>query len=266
MSLNPDRFRLIEKTRENAALFKFVFSGDVPPTNIGQFYLVASDDPGLAYLRRVVFPTHITIGNPSTFQINVYGTQIADLGFAQLISRPVDSLTDFLGPFGRGFQIPSHAKDFLVLAENRYFDLMLDLANTLTAQNKNVTLALQCINKHHLPDFSGLMPSIELIVTTINGSFGHQGEIFSQLGDSAIWADHVMAAGSTDFYRQLDAHLHQKRPALTPDFTQVMVLDTPIHLCGVGACQQCTVATKHGLKLACIDGPVFNLSDLSLVP
>lgn len=263
--MNQHVFRLIKKSRENTILFKFVFSGDIPPTDAGQFYLVASGNPATAYLRRAVFPTRITNGNPATFQINIYGKQLTDFGFTQLVSQPINSAIDFLGPLGKGFQIPPHAKNLLVLAKDSHLDFMLDLANTFAAQNKNVTLALQCLDKHYLPDLSSLAPSVELVATTVNGSFGHRGEIFSQLGDLANWADHIMAMGSTDFYRQLDAHLRQKRPALTPDFAQVMVLDTPIHLCGVGACRQCTVATKHGLKLACQDGPVFNLSDLSLV-
>jgi dihydroorotate dehydrogenase electron transfer subunit len=32
--------------------------------------------------------------------------------------------------------------------------------------------------------------------------------------------------------------------------------------CGVGACLSCIVKTTNGQKRACIDGPVFNASDL----
>lgn len=263
--MRQHRFQLIKKSKENAVLFKFILSGDIPPTNMGQFYLVASNNPGLAYLRRAVFPTHITAKNPETLQINIYGAQISDFGFSQLVTRPINSSIDFLGPLGKGFQIPSRAKNFLLLAKDSHFDLMLDLANTLVAQDKNVTFALQCLKKNYLPDFANLAPSVELIVATLDGSFGHRGDVFSQLGGLANWADRVMAVGSNNFYRQLDAHLHKKRPALTPDFAQVIVLDAPIYLCGTGVCQRCTVETKQGTKLACVDGPVFNLGDLSLL-
>jgi dihydroorotate dehydrogenase electron transfer subunit len=32
--------------------------------------------------------------------------------------------------------------------------------------------------------------------------------------------------------------------------------------CGVGVCYGCTIKTKNGLKQACTDGPVFDLSDV----
>jgi len=32
--------------------------------------------------------------------------------------------------------------------------------------------------------------------------------------------------------------------------------------CGVGACLSCTVETKHGQRLVCKDGPVFELSEI----
>ena len=32
--------------------------------------------------------------------------------------------------------------------------------------------------------------------------------------------------------------------------------------CGTGVCYGCTIKTKHGLKQACQDGPVFELDDI----
>jgi dihydroorotate dehydrogenase electron transfer subunit len=34
--------------------------------------------------------------------------------------------------------------------------------------------------------------------------------------------------------------------------------------CGVGTCQGCLVETRDGARLACRDGPVFDLRDLRL--
>ena len=43
-------------------------------------------------------------------------------------------------------------------------------------------------------------------------------------------------------------------------FAQALV--APPMACGVGACQGCGVDTAHGMKLACADGPVFDLLEL----
>jgi len=40
-----------------------------------------------------------------------------------------------------------------------------------------------------------------------------------------------------------------------------VILETVLG-CGVGACLGCTVATVHGPRLVCKDGPVFELRDI----
>jgi dihydroorotate dehydrogenase electron transfer subunit len=34
--------------------------------------------------------------------------------------------------------------------------------------------------------------------------------------------------------------------------------------CGVGACLGCTCRTNQGYRRVCVDGPVFNLSEVKL--
>jgi len=43
-------------------------------------------------------------------------------------------------------------------------------------------------------------------------------------------------------------------------FAQALVV--PPMACGVGACQGCGVEVTRGTKLACTDGPVFDLLEL----
>lgn len=262
--MRQQNYQLIEKTQTKAFLWRLSLSGnDVPSSDIGQFYLLATQTAG-TYLRRAIFPVRVTIGDTAMLQFSISGAQLSDLGLAQLVTRPIGDHINLLGPLGQGFRIPDHAQNFLLLAKDSHLDLMLNLANILSARGKNVALGLECLNQKHLPNLAALAPSVEIIVATLDGSFGHRGDIFRNLGDLANWADHLMAIGTDGFYRQLNSHLREKRVALTPDFAQVVALDAPIHLCGTGACQRCTIATRHGLKLVCVDGPVFNLNDLSL--
>jgi dihydroorotate dehydrogenase electron transfer subunit len=32
--------------------------------------------------------------------------------------------------------------------------------------------------------------------------------------------------------------------------------------CGFGACYGCSIKTKHGIKMVCHDGPVFNIEEI----
>jgi NAD(P)H-flavin reductase len=43
-------------------------------------------------------------------------------------------------------------------------------------------------------------------------------------------------------------------------FAQALIV--PPIVCGVGACQGCAVTVAGGFKLACTDGPVFDLLEL----
>ena len=43
-------------------------------------------------------------------------------------------------------------------------------------------------------------------------------------------------------------------------FAQALVV--PPMACGVGACQGCAVQVERGVRLACTDGPVFDLLEL----
>jgi NAD(P)H-flavin reductase len=43
-------------------------------------------------------------------------------------------------------------------------------------------------------------------------------------------------------------------------FAQALIV--PPMICGVGACQGCAVAVAGGFRLACTDGPVFDLLEL----
>jgi dihydroorotate dehydrogenase electron transfer subunit len=55
--------------------------------------------------------------------------------------------------------------------------------------------------------------------------------------------------------------IERARPGPISHFAQVLLTDVPF-ACGVGACMSCAVEGERGLRLACIDGPVFDLKDL----
>jgi NAD(P)H-flavin reductase len=105
---------------------------------------------------------------------------------------------------------------------------------------------------------------VEFRAATLDGSLGHRGPVTDLLPDLLAWADAVCAVGSTAFYRALQTQVETVR--LRPEANYLFGLVTPARIaCGVGACMGCTLETKTGLKQACIDGPVFDLTGMEFV-
>jgi dihydroorotate dehydrogenase electron transfer subunit len=80
--------------------------------------------------------------------------------------------------------------------------------------------------------------------------------------DSALvhhlrWADQVFACGPDEPLRGLQRTM--RREGLRKPAQAVIRADFP---CGAGICNGCTVFTRHGPRLACKDGPSFELRDL----
>ncbi len=67
--------------------------------------------------------------------------------------------------------------------------------------------------------------------------------------------DQIFACGPTAMYRAM-----AKMPELKGKSTQVS-LETHMG-CGRGVCYGCTVKTRSGQRLACQDGPVFDLDEV----
>jgi len=76
------------------------------------------------------------------------------------------------------------------------------------------------------------------------------------------WADFVaLEAAVDDLDRILNRMTLMKQPHLW-EKTQVLIR-TPMPCGALAACGACAVQTRKGWKMACKDGPVFNLGDLT---
>jgi dihydroorotate dehydrogenase electron transfer subunit len=107
-----------------------------------------------------------------------------------------------------------------------------------------------------------LPPSLEVQIATGDGSIGHAGSVLDLLPDMARWADCICIASDPKMYPAMadvvrEGRLLASRAAERRRFAQALVV--PPMPCGVGACGGCAVSTYRAPKLACTDGPVFDL-------
>jgi dihydroorotate dehydrogenase electron transfer subunit len=101
---------------------------------------------------------------------------------------------------------------------------------------------------------------LEVHVVTADGSAGHPGSALDLFPDLARWADCICIADDPATYLALADVVRDVRIGPPPRLAQALVV--PPMACGVGACQGCAVQVSGGTKLACTDGPVFDLLEL----
>ncbi len=194
----------------------------------GQFYLAWAATPKQSFLRLPILP---------------YLTPIGGLEFCVASDHPYAALEpgqtlDVIGPCGRGFNLPAQATHLLLKCDSPA--RLLGLIYRALDARLNVTLLL--------PEAAPL-PEAPLDVEIARGPLTI---------DLADWAD-VVALDVAD--PVTDARLLRSLCPMRPaEFVQALIL--PPMPCGTGACQACWVETgphPHRRRLACVDGPVFNL-------
>ncbi len=222
----------------------------------GQFLLVRCADLFSCYLRRPIFPS--PMGNDC---LSLRLRPDPDPGMAWLLSRQIGDVLDVIGPLGKGFPLPQEKRNILLISDGFRLDPLLGQMNHALSENLSVTLALGGSRAANLYPLNSLPSAVEFQAATLDGSLGHRGLVTDLLPDLLVWADVVYATGSTSLYHSLKIQTERVRFGLVKDFLYGL-LSPPLHPCGVGSCLACSLETAAGLKLICLDGPVFDLSEI----
>jgi len=101
--------------------------------------------------------------------------------------------------------------------------------------------------------------SKELFITTNDGSFGIKGFITDTLQKELIdkKPDLIFACGPTPMLKSLKSVLDGQ------DIPTYISIEERMG-CGMGGCAVCACKTHDGVKKACVDGPVFDISEVIL--
>lgn len=225
----------------------------------GQFFLVrCGTDHPVCYLRRPVFPAQV-----GARALRLLLTPDPDPGFAWLIARKPGDGLDVLGPFGNGFPNPDQVRNILLVSDGQTLGPLLGQMTQALETGLALTLALGGSRASALYPPTLLPPVIEYHAATLDGSLGHRGPVTEVVPPLLRWADVVYATGSNLLYRSLKVQSQDIRLGADHDFLYGLITTHSL-ACGLGACLGCALETKAGIKLACVDGPVFDLTTLEL--
>ena len=149
----------------------------------------------------------------------------------------------FLPPQGRGFTLPQSARRVALCTLNLAPICLLPLMAQALAQDATVTLFC---DPQPSQDILHRIPSVVEIAP------------LGSLADNLNWPDYL----AVDLRRESLPQLAEVLPEEQWPFEAQALVRTVMPCHGVGECGVCAVKTRHGNKLACVDGPVFDLEEV----
>ncbi len=197
------------------------------------------------YLRSAWYPTHIS---RKLLTVEVRTSERFEPG----------DVIDVVGPIGQPFAYRRTLRNVLLLAYNTPPFPLLMAIPALLGQKVSVTVALlgsaTDYPTNHLP------PEVEIV----RGDNPAEPLSWPNQVITIGWADQVFAvvppSDELAYFEQLYALFRQRRADVSKYYLNgVFQSVTP---CGVGACEACMVKVGDAYKLACVEGPAFDLSQV----
>lgn len=171
--------------------------------------------------------------------------------------RPGDEVR-LVGPLGRGFIPRERVQRMLLIAEGDDVGAVIWLATTLAGQGREVTLLLGARTADDVYPARLLPSEVELAVVTEDGSLGTSGNIADAFPEYLTWCDQAFVSASVPMQQALYRIVRDRGTSKSVQ----MLVQAPM-ACGTGICDGCPVFPQRGgVKLACTDGPVFDMGEL----
>jgi NAD(P)H-flavin reductase len=145
------------------------------------------------------------------------------------------------GPLGKGFQLPASGQRIGLASLGNSPARLLPLIPGALQTGCDLVLFSK-------PPYPELPSAVEI-------------QPVAALPEILTWADLLLlilpAEALPHLRRQLNLEPHQPLPSRIQ-----ALIDIPMPCAGLGECGACAITARRGYHLACLDGPVFDLTDL----
>jgi NAD(P)H-flavin reductase len=238
--------------------------GHAPPRP-GQFYMLAAQKQwgGGAgerpFLARAFSVLRARPGIEATLELDFLLEDVGP-GTARLCDAAAGDRLWLTGPLGRGFEAPAAGAAAVLVGGGVGIAPLAIWQDELTSRSTEVVALLGFRDAEHAAAEALLS---DVAVATDDGSVGHHG-LVTELLDTilergpTIAAATVYACGPPPMLEAVRARCDAAGAAAQ------LALEAPM-ACGYGACYGCVVATRDGYKRVCLDGPVFDATELASV-
>ncbi|NTU90171.1 MAG: dihydroorotate dehydrogenase electron transfer subunit, partial [Actinobacteria bacterium] len=179
--------------------------------------------------------------------------QVLGRGTTHMSTLQLGEAVDLIGPIGHGWKVPDSTRRALLVGGGLGTAPLAMLARQLHEGGVEVDIVVGAPCKDRLCAIDCLGCYGTVHVATDDGSEGIKG--FSTAISGELLADHtydyVATCGPEPMQRIVSDQCEKHGVYCQVSLERLMA-------CGIGACLSCVVQTKSGLKRACVDGPVFD--------
>ncbi|HDP69517.1 MAG TPA: dihydroorotate dehydrogenase electron transfer subunit [Actinobacteria bacterium] len=220
----------------------------------GQFVHVECGKDREFILRRP-FSVHRRLGG-NAFEILF---QVVGKGTRALAEIEKGDILDVIGPLGNGFEVSDTVKNTLLIAGGIGVAPLMFLAEKLFAGKIPFDVLIGCANcKKAVPfDLQNIIKD-RVFFATDDGSLGFKGTV------TELFLNHLKKNEKPDVIYTCGPKAMLKQVALIAEKHGIacfLSLEERM-ACGIGACLSCVCKTKSGQKRVCVDGPIFDASEI----
>ena len=225
----------------------------------GQFVQVSVYGvPSVQFLR---MPFAVYEANPVMDAVDIC-YQVVGKGTEQLSQLAPGEFIDLVGPIGNGWHIPQGAKRALLVSGGVGAPALNLLGRALAVGGVKTDAVMGAQTASKLACQEHIECSVKpsggkMYITTDDGTAGVHGFV------TAV-SDELIASGEYD-YVAVCGPAPMERNVVNAALEHGVFCEVSMEkmmACGVGACLGCVIDTTKGKKRCCVDGPVFDASEV----
>ena len=190
-------------------------------------------------------------GEVSVLAITAVGNE------SEITSTPTGLEWAIRGPLGTPATIDPAARHVAFIAQGSGIATLIAVLRETAERGVRVTLMAGAENAWQLYPSRLLPEGVREMTATDDGSAGVRAPVTHLLPQVQDDADILIAAGPSSLLKNL---ARMRNDGLLTIPTTVLML--PRMDCRNGECGECAVQTESGPRLACIDGPAFDLDEV----
>lgn len=162
------------------------------------------------------------------------------------------------GPLGKPVTVDPAARHVAFIAQGGGIGALVAVMRETAERGVRVTLMAGAENAWQLFPSHLLPEGVREMTATDDGSAGIRAPVTHLLPQVQDEADLLVASGPPKLYADL---ARMRADGLLTIPTTVMIL--PRMACRDGECGTCAIVTTNGARLACVEGPAFNLDEVA---
>ncbi len=246
-----ERLAVIDNRRLSDDYFELVLrsSAALPEILPGQFAELLVEGAENTFLRR---PISFFDTDPAARQVHLLIQEVG-AGTRRLGQLTAGDTLDMIYPLGHPFTITGGER-FLLVAGGVGIAPMLLLGKELRRAGKTPLFLFGFRSAAQMFDLSRYVDLGEVFLTTEDGSVGQKGLVTRHpVMEEAF--DGIYTCGPEPMMKAVAAIAGSRDLFCEASLENLMA-------CGIGACLCCAQETIHGMKRACVEGPVFNTKEL----